>query len=119
MRGLPASVISATLHLPAAIAAAAWPTWNRYDEPPVSVESRYADVQAEVLGHRDPAEAGRVAVAEVGVDVASVSPASASAPSATSAWIWGSVGSGMSPPRVLVRAGDVRLAADRHAVRVS
>ena len=26
--------------LPAAMAAAAWPRWNRYDEPPVSVESR-------------------------------------------------------------------------------
>ena len=41
VRGLPASVISATWHLPAAIAAAACPTWARYEEPPVSVESTY------------------------------------------------------------------------------
>ena len=40
VRGLPASEINATRTFPSAIAAAAWPRWNRYDEPPVSVESR-------------------------------------------------------------------------------
>ena len=39
VRGRPASVMSATRHLPAAMAAAAWPTWRRYELPPVSVLS--------------------------------------------------------------------------------
>src|SRR4029453_8791754 len=38
-RGRPASVMSATLHLPRAIASAACATWMTYDDPPVSVES--------------------------------------------------------------------------------
>ena len=41
VRGLPAKVISATRHLPAAIADAACPTWHTYEEPPVSVLSTY------------------------------------------------------------------------------
>ena len=39
VRGRPARVMSATRHLPAAMAAAACPTWARYELPPVSVES--------------------------------------------------------------------------------
>ncbi|MCY1250578.1 hypothetical protein D9M72_642290 [compost metagenome] len=41
VRGRPASVISATLHLPAAMACAACATWIRYAEPPVSVLSMW------------------------------------------------------------------------------
>ncbi len=40
-RGRPASVISATLHLPTAMACAACDTWTIYAEPPVSVESTW------------------------------------------------------------------------------
>ena len=68
-RGRPASVISATLHLPSAIASAACATWMRYDEPPVSVESTCRSLQAHVVDHRQRAEPGRVAGAEVAVDV--------------------------------------------------
>jgi hypothetical protein len=39
--GRPASVISATLQRPAAIAAAACATCTTYDEPPVSVVSTW------------------------------------------------------------------------------
>ena len=41
LRASPAMVIRATWHRPAAMAAAAWPTCTRYEEPPVSVESMY------------------------------------------------------------------------------
>lgn len=39
MRGLPAKVMSATLHLPVAMAWAAWEICAIYDAPPSSVES--------------------------------------------------------------------------------
>ena len=51
-RGRPASVTSATLHRPVAIASAACPTWSRYDDPPVSVVSIVLEPQAHVIGHR-------------------------------------------------------------------
>src|SRR5207302_10053091 len=95
LRGRPAIVTSAMWHRPAAIAAAACPTCTRYDDPPVSVESttrgckpRYSVME---MGPKPALESQKYASTSD-----NASPASASAPSATSPWISNTPRSGMT-----------------------
>ena len=74
-----------------------------------------ATSQAEVLGHRDPAEAGRVASAEVRVDVADGQAGIGQRADGDIGMDLRDRASPRDAQRVLIRAGDVSLPPDRHA----
>ena len=96
VRGLPASVISATWHLPAAIARGGVADVDEVGRAAGLGRVDVAHAQAEVLGHGQAADAGRVAGAEVRVDVGQRQPGVGERAGATSAWIWATVRSGIS-----------------------
>ena len=86
VRGRPASVTSATLHFPAAIACAAWPTATGRRRAAGLGRVDVAHMQPEVVGQRQRADAGRVAGSRTSRRRRRASrPASASAPRATCA----------------------------------
>ena len=114
-RGRPASVMSATSHLPAAIACAACDTWDDIGRAAGVGRVDMAERQAEIFRHRERSQARGIAGAEIAIDIAVAEPGIFERAFRDVHVQLRHRGVGRLAQRMLVDAGDAGLVPDAHA----